>query len=281
MEGMANAIDHIEKHLTQEITMEEIAQRACVSSYKIQKIFSALCGISVGEYIRSRRLALAGSEVLATENKVIDIALKYGYDSPDSFTKAFTRFHGITPQKLRKNGGPVKDFAPLMIELTLKGGVKMDYKIMEKEAFTLMGRGKRIDYKENTKQIPDFWTEHYEKGYGKEVCGVYGVCLEGGNPESFYYMIADDYKPYKEVAEGFETRVITQGTWAVFPCVGPMPGKIQEVTKEIFSQWLPNQLMYEMAGDYNIELYDNPESFPKGNQDENYYSEVWIPVRKK
>ena len=103
IEGIGKAIDYIEANLTEELMIGEIAKKACVSSYYFQKSFALLCGFTVGEYIRRRRLALAGSDLLTTDDKVVDLALKYGYGSADSFTKAFTRFHGATPTAVRKS----------------------------------------------------------------------------------------------------------------------------------------------------------------------------------
>ena len=136
IQSISEAINYIEENLTEELSVEQIAKEVHISPFYFQKGFSMLCGYTVSEYIRLRRLALAGSELISTDRKIIDIALKYGYDSPDSFTKAFTRFHGVTPTTVRKNGAIIKSFAPLKISFTLKGGFTMDYKIVEKEAFT-------------------------------------------------------------------------------------------------------------------------------------------------
>ncbi|HBN86399.1 MAG TPA: AraC family transcriptional regulator, partial [Clostridiales bacterium] len=130
IEGIGEAIRYIEEHITEELEIESIAQRAFVSPFYFQKGFAMLCEFTVGEYIRQRRLALAGSELVSTDEKIIDIALKYGYDSPDGFTKAFTRFHGVTPTAVRKDGAMIKSFAPLKIKFTLEGGTIMDYKIV-------------------------------------------------------------------------------------------------------------------------------------------------------
>ena len=138
-EGIRNAVDYIESHLADDISIDEAAAEACVSTFYFQKIFMVLCGFTVGEYIRSRRLTLAAQELSSSSVKVIDLAVKYGYDSPDSFTKAFTRFHGATPTSVRKGETIIKAFAPLKIKLTLEGGYTMDYKIVKKEAFTVIG----------------------------------------------------------------------------------------------------------------------------------------------
>ena len=136
------AIQYIEEHLREELTIREIAQQAALSPFYFQKGFAMLCGITAGDYIRQRRLSAAGLEVLTTDRKIIDIALEFGYDSPDSFTKAFTRFHGLTPAALRKSGGAARSFAPLRIKVTLEGGQNMDCRIMKKETFTVLCRAK-------------------------------------------------------------------------------------------------------------------------------------------
>lgn len=102
IEGISEATNYIEDNIAEELTIVNIAKRAFVSPFYFQKGFAMLCGFTVGDYIRRRRLTLAGSELVSTDEKIIDIALKYGYDSPDSFTKAFTRFHGVTPTAFGK-----------------------------------------------------------------------------------------------------------------------------------------------------------------------------------
>ena len=136
------AIQYIENNLREELSIRDIAQQAALSPFYFQKGFAMLCGITVGDDIRQRRLSVAGLEILTTDRKIIDIALEFGYDSPDSFTKAFTRFHGLTPTALRKSGGAVRSFAPLRIKVTLEGGQNMDCKIMKKDAFTVLCRAK-------------------------------------------------------------------------------------------------------------------------------------------
>jgi len=282
MESIGKAIGYLEDHLTEEITIDDIAGQVHISPFYFQKGFSLLCGYTVSEYIRKRRLALAGSELVSTDAKVIDVALKYGYDSPDSFTKAFTRFHGITPAMVRKDGAVLKSFAPLKIKLSLEGGYLMDYKIMQKDSFTVIGASRMFSYESAQREIPKFWNEHYAAGNGKVVCGMYGICYdEDRKGGKFEYLIADNYNPAMDVPDGFVTRVIPAHTWAVFPCKGAMPKALQNVNNKIFSEWLPNCRDYEIAAGYNIEFYEDPTKYPKGTQDENYYSEIWIPIRKK
>ena len=145
MEWMAiigNSIQYIEDHITENITVDNIAKSVGVSSFYFQKGFAMLCGFTVSEYIRNRKLALAGNDLLVTDEKIIDIAVKYGYDSPDSFTRAFTRFHGVTPTSVRKDEVLLKSFAPLTII------------------------------------VHQFWQEHVQTGKGAVVCGCYGINID-------------------------------------------------------------------------------------------------------
>ncbi|MEG1884429.1 MAG: effector binding domain-containing protein, partial [Clostridia bacterium] len=259
-----------------------IAKHTLISPFYFQKGFSMLCGFTVGDYIRQRRLALAGSELISTDARVIDLALKYGYDSPDSFTKAFTRFHGITPTAARKGGGTLKSFAPLTISFTLKGGFPMDYKIIKKDAFTVIATAKKFPYDNAQTAVPEFWAEHYRSGKNQTVCGMYGINIDeemGG--KEFEYLLADDYDGKSRVPEGFVTRTIPAFTWAVFPCIGAMPNAMPETNRKIFTEWLPGCKDYEFAAGYNVEMYSDPANYKNGVQDERYYSEIWIPVKKK
>lgn len=282
-ESISKAIEYIENNITESISVDDIAKHVNISPFYFQKGFSLLCGYTITEYMRNRRLALAAGE-LATDDtkKVIDIAMKYGYDSPDSFTKAFSRFHGVTPSMVQKNSILIKSFAPLKIKLSLEGGFVMDYKLTKKDSFTVMGAIKKFSYDGAKAVIPEFWKEHYEKGNGEYVCGMFGVNIDEsmGNSE-FTYMIADIYNPVMDVPEGFVTKIIPAFTWAVFPCKGSMPASMQDVNTKIFSEWLPALKEYEFAAGYCIEMYDDPSKYPKGTSDENYYSEIWIPVKKK
>ena len=182
-EGIQSAIEYIEEHLTEELNAEEIAAKAYVSAFHFQRIFSALCGFTLGEYIRNRRLTLAAQELAATDAKVIDVAVKYGYDSPDSFTRAFTRFHGITPSVAKEKGVGLRAFAPVRIKLTLEGGTMLEYKIVEKAAFTVMGKARKFNSETSYQEIPKFWTEHMNSGESQIVCGMYGICLDAAGDE--------------------------------------------------------------------------------------------------
>lgn len=273
-EGIADAVAYIEENITEELDINKIAEKACVSGFYFQKIFRVLCGFTLGEYIRNRRLTLAAQELCSNHAKVIDVALKYGYDSPDSFARAFAAFHGINPSAAREQGNMLNSFAPLKIKLTLEGGTMLEYKIVEKSQFTVMGKSRRFNMETAYDEIPVFWQEHMKSDGHKLVCGMYGICL-GGEGKSFDYLIADNYIPCNEVPDGYETRVIPAGTWAVFPCHGALPKALQDLNTKIWSEWMPSCKAYKLAGNYNIELYTPPCENPEDN-----YCEIWVPVEK-
>lgn len=282
IESIGKAIGYMEDHITRDISVAEVAAQVHISPFYFQKGFNLLCGFTVSEYIRKRRLALAGSELVSSDAKVLDIALKYGYDSPDSFTKAFTRFHGITPAQVRREGAMLKAFAPLKITVTLKGGYLMDYKIMSKDSFTVVGVSGTYRYEHAQQEIPAFWKAFFAAGHNRHVCGTYGINHDKTMAcNEFEYLIADDYQPAADVPEGFVTKVIPAFTWAVFPCKGAMPHAMQDVNRRIFAEWLPACQEYDIAAGYCIEWYDDPANYARGTDDDAYYSEIWIPVQKK
>lgn len=281
-ESIGKAISYIEENITEDLSVEKVAAQVNISPFYFQRGFAMLCGFTLAEYIRSRRLALAGNELAFGGAKVIDVAVKYGYDSPDSFAKAFTRFHGITPSQAGKEHVMLKSFAPLKLKLSLEGGYLMDYKITKKEAFTVIANARTFAYEGAKETIPQFWQEHYQQGKGETVMGMYGINMdEDMGHSTFEYLIADPYDPVREIPEGFVVRTIPSFDWAVFPCRGPMPDSLQDVNTKIFTEWLPALKEYEFAAGYCVEYYDDPSKYPKGTSDENYYCEIWIPVKKK
>jgi len=272
IEGIQSAIEYMENNLTEDIKVKDVAEKAYVSEFHFQRIFSALCGISVGEYIRNRRMTLAAKELAAKETKVIDVAMKYGYDSPDSFSRAFQKFHGVTPSVAKEKGAKLRDFAPVRITLSLEGGTMMEYKIVEKAAFTVMGRKRQFDNETSYQEIPKYWMEHFKDGGGEVVCGMFGLCIDSDG-RCFDYLIADLYQPWKEVSEGYETRTIPAGTWAVFPC---KQKTLQDTNTKMWKEWLPNCKEYKLSGNYNIEMYAPPCEEDRGES----YVELWLPIEK-
>ena len=176
-EDIHKAILFIESNLTADLEVRDIAKEAHLSPFYFQRIFTALCGIGVGEYIRNRRLTLAGEELASSDAKVIDIAAKYGYDSPDSFNRAFQRFHGVSPSAARKRGAKLCSFAPVKIKQTLKGGSRMEYRIVEKPQFTVMGVFRKFHPETSYQRIPKYWTEMMQKT-DFPLMGMYGICME-------------------------------------------------------------------------------------------------------
>lgn len=281
-EAVREAISYMEKHITDDITMHDVADHVHVSPFYFHKGFQILCGYSVTEYIRNRRLSLAGQELLTNDLTVLELAMKYGYDSPDSFTKAFTRFHGHSPSDVRRNKTMIKDFAPLELTISLKGGYTMEYRIAQKEAFTVLAVSKEFSYKNAKQDIPLFWQEHFASENGKYVCGMFGINIDPQmDDERFEYLIADIYNPTADVLEGLVVKTIPAFTWAVFPCKGALSQSLQTVNTRIFSEWLPAQQDYEFAAGYCVEMYDAADKYPDGTDDENYYAEIWIPIKKK
>ena len=280
MKAIGEAVEYIENHLTDDITPQDIASHVCVSPFYFQKGFSLLCGYSVSEYIRFRRLSLAANDILKGDERIIDIALKYGYDSPDSFTKAFTRFHGVTPLSARKSGVALRSFAPLKIKISLSGGYLMTYKIERKDSFKVIGKKENFSYENAKKEIPLFWQRVFTDSTNT-IRGQYGVNIDKTmSGERFDYIIADPYDGQK-AESGYVIETIPSFEWAVFSCIGALPHALQDVNKKIFSEWLPALKDYEFASGYCIEYYSDPMKYEKGTMDEKYYSEIWIPVKKK
>ena len=276
VESLNDALNYIERHLLEEADSAKAARHVGISRFYLERTFAALTGMSVSEYIRARRLTLAGHELLANDTKVIDLALKYGYDTPESFTKAFSRFHGVTPTSARRLSTLMRCQNPLAISIKMEGANIMNYKIEQMDAFTVAGVERAFHMDSSQQEIPKFWQEFMEKGLQQKVCPVFGICFDADASGNFPYMIADVLKPGTKLPEGLTTREIPAHLWARFACVGAMPGAIQEVTKQIYSEWLPTNGVYEVAQYMEIEMYSegNPAS-------PDYYSEVWIPIRKK
>lgn len=272
-EGIENALEYMETHLTQDLEIREIAKRAYVSPFYFQRIFAALCGVGVGEYIRNRRLTLAGEELASTDGKVIDIAAKYGYDSPDSFNRAFQRFHGISPSAARKSGAKLRCFAPITINLSLKGDKIMEYRIVKKPQFTVMGVSRKFHPETSYQKIPEFWSEMLAKP-DFPLMGMYGVCMDTEESgKEFDYWIADNYIPWQEIPVQCESLVIPAGTWAVFPC---KLKTLQDTNTLMWKQWLPNCQEYKLGGSYNIEMYGPMCQDDPGES----YVELWLPLEK-
>ena len=285
-QGLQNAIDYIEEHLTDDLDIEEIAAQSGLSAFYFQRIFNILCDYSLGEYIRNRRLTLAGNELSGTDEKVIDIALKYGYDTPESFSRAFSRFHGITPSQAKKNSSPLKSFSRLSVEIHLKGGNIMDYKIVKKDAFKVLEKisTHSIDDEQNKNTIPDFWTQSHQDGTVQKLfdlttdkTNIFGICYGNtpNNKKTFEYSIAALCGDNTEIPDGFSIKETPARTWAVFECIGPMPDAVQNTWHKICSEFFPTA-NYEPTYEMDIEAY------PAGVMTSpDYRTEIWVTVKEK
>ena len=272
IEGFQASIDYIEHNLAKELDIDEISKKASLSSFYYQRIFGAMCGMTVGEYIRARRMTLAAQELSCSDCKVIDIALKYGYDSPDSFAKAFRRFHDITPAQAKEAGANLRSFAPLHIKITMEGGAMLNYKIVEKAPFTVVGIKKRINAETSYEEVPKFWDEWMSDRKGLK--GTFGICTEMDG-KSIDYWIADLYLPWEDIPEGCESYQIPGGLWALFKCKGSLPDSLQKVNRQIWSEWLPSLQGYALAGNQVLEFYLPPAKNP-----EDTISYICVPLKK-
>lgn len=281
LQRMNECIGYIEENLQQKIEIEKLANLTYSSKFHFQRMFSMMTGVTVAEYIRKRRLTLAAQELSNTEAKVIDVALRYGYETPESFSKAFRRAHGVSPSQVRDQEVSLKAFPRISFQIQLKGEKEMNYKIVEKEGFKVIGVGKRISTSngENNKEIPKFWEEVNGKGLNREISeaaesnDILGFCMEFDHPnEEFTYFIGAE----TDEAQGtFEVKEIPAATYAVFESIGAMPHAIQNVWQRIYSEWFPST-GYKHCGGPEFELY------PPGDVDsEDYRCEVWIPIMKK
>jgi len=280
---LKQAIDYMEEHLLDDITVEAVAENVSVSNFYFQKGFKIMTGYTIGEYIRNRRLYMAALDVLKGNEKIIDIAYKYGYDTPESFSKAFNRFHGVSPIHLIGQSYKLKIFQPLIISISIKGGNVMDFTIDKMGAFKVVGMERTFQYDSAYEAIPKFWNEYCQK-YMDKLCslegncniGKYGINIdENMQMKEFRYLIAGDYNG-GDVPEGFDVVEIPAMTWAKFRCVGPMPSALQSVNTRIFKEWLPNNNQYDIAAGYNVEMYSMGDT-----KATDYVSEIWIPIKKK
>ncbi len=287
--GIQRAIDYLEAHLKDKLDYEAAAKEAYSSFFHFQRVFGIMCGITVGDYVRMRRLSLAAYDLINTDDKVIDIALNYGYASPESFTRAFTRFHGITPSEAR-NGGNVKSFSRLSVKLILTGGTAMDYRIEKMEAFKVICKRKRVFKPSNetaTEEISGFWSECARAGitpkilsyFPKEpkINGLLGICFsDEADASKFPYGIGVEYDGRPVNDKELEIVEIPAHTYAAFPIKGKMPEAFIETYKKIISEFFPQNDRYEYGHGIELEVY------PSDNVDDpDYQCEVWVAVNEK
>lgn len=286
LKQMNLAMNYIEANLAGEIDYQKAARLACCSEYHFKRMFSFLAGFTLSEYIRRRRLTLAALEIRNRNIKVIDLAIKYGYDSPDSFTRAFQALHGVTPTAARKSDSSLKAFPPMTFQLIITGGNVMDYRIVDKEAFQIAGLKKQITlmYEGINPQMDAMWTKLTENDFIelKQLANVepQGILCVSANftEDRAEGTLLDQYigvATTKQVPARWQILPVAAGTWAVFTAMGEFPNVLQAVWARIYSEWFPTS-GYELTGGPEI-LWNESKDTSRPD----YKSEIWIPVIKK
>ena len=286
------AINYMEEHIYEDINYADVAKSIHMSSYNFHRTFSFIAGMTANEYIRNRRLTLAAQELQTTNLSVIDAAYKYGYESPESFSKAFSRFHGSAPKQAKKPGAKLHLFNPLVIKITMEGGSIMDYRMEHREPQQFLAMVRAFPNEgindDNDHSIPDFWTESYDKNWvepmkllrkeGKR--DIYGLCSPTRENEThFDYGIGviidedtDAAGVKKLLDNGYSLWESAAADYAVFQCLGTDGDCIGEMWSKFYKEFSP-QTGYVQTDDTDYEIY-----FEKGK--ERLFCELWIPVKK-
>ena len=288
---MNTALAYVEDNLTGEIDHEKLARIACCSSHNFFRMFSYIADVSLSEYIRRRRLTLAALELQNSNIRVIDLAMKFGYDSPVSFSRAFHALHGVTPTEARADGVTLKAYPRLSFQISIKGEKEMDYRIETKEAFQVFGIEGVFNADHSGRTPADLWDECHANGtyeklaadagdlptfVNKDLCQVHGACsYKDTGANSFPYMLCA-FRSVNSRMDGYTVVDIPAHTWAIFPS-GKFDwsdcGTVMEnLYKRFFTEWLPTS-DYEQIGSLDFELY--------GGDGEQGYIELWFAVRKK
>jgi AraC family transcriptional regulator len=275
---------YIERNLMCNIELNQISRIAGCSEYHFRRMFSFLSGMPLGEYIRRRRLSVAGILLQTEPVKVIELALQLGYESPEAFSKAFQAMHGVTPSQAKKENTGLKVLPPMTFQLTIRGGIEMNYRIIEKNEFYIVGFKKRITMQfEGINPQTDSLIHKLTPQVIAELKGLCDV-----EPKGILNVSANFQERTKEgseidqyigvatskVSKGYDILHVAASTWAVFKVVGTFPDAIQDTWAKIYAEWFPTS-GYEMIGGPELLWNENPDmSRP------DYKSEIWIPVRK-
>jgi AraC family transcriptional regulator len=286
IENFNNALLYIEKHLTDEINYKQLAKIALCSEFHFKRVFSFLSGIGLAEYIRKRRLTLAAIEIKNSNLRIIDVAIKYGYGSPDSFSRAFYTMHGVLPSESRNENAQIKLFPKMTFQLSIKGGCELNYRIIDKEPFRLIGLKKRVPIifsginPEISKMYQKLTPEVIEKLKSisnVEPSGIISASTnfsEGRMDEKgkldHYIGVATSHKELK----GFNVLEIKAHKWAIFESVGPFPDTLQKTWGRIYSEWFPSSGYESVKGP---EILWNES---KDTTSSRFRSEIWIPIKK-
>ncbi|PKT74903.1 AraC family transcriptional regulator [Streptomyces populi] len=282
LERLNQALEHIERHLGQDIEVEELARVAATSEYHLRRMFSALAGMPLSEYVRRRRLTLAGAEVLAGRETLLEIAVRYGYGSGEAFARAFRAMHGIGPGEARRTGAALSSQSRMAFRLTVEGSSSMRYRVVRKEEFSVVGLKARVPLVHSgpNRAIIDFvrgiapgTLERLEKLSDQEPHGIVSVCddldpsrAEGTELDYYQGVITSVAAP-----EGTTALAVPAGTWAVFTTSGPAPGAIQELWRDVFTEWFPSNPYRSRPGPEILRTRLSPDGATAD-------AELWLPV---
>jgi AraC family transcriptional regulator len=287
LQQMNDAMKYIEENLAGEIDFQKAARAAHCSEYHLRRIFSFLAGTSLSEYIRRRRLSLAALELKDKKIKVIDAALKYGYQSPDAFTRAFIHLHGVTPSEAREDASRLKAYPPMTFRLSVEGGSEMNYRIEQKEAFHIVGMMKRVPiiFEGENPEIAAMWKsltkekrEQLEELSNMEPEGIIQASVNFSEGRMEEQGELDQYigvATTEDSGESFSRLEIPAFTWAVFESEGPFPQSLQETWGRIYSEWFPSSGYESVAGPEVLSIKTSDLTSPAVS------CEIWIPVSKK
>jgi AraC family transcriptional regulator len=297
-ERMTKAIEYLERNLCGEADLEAAARAANCSAFHFYRMFEVITGLGPGEYLRRRRLSEAAKALAhggaapagdgQGQERIVDLALRFGYDSPDAFSRAFRREFGCLPSEARKGGARLHSYPPLSFSVLLKGDKAMEYRIEKGPAMRLAGISARVSSKDggNFVAVPAFWEAIMKDGRWKALfakadlkrTGVCGVCRDFDMASgSFVYSIAiDEPASMERMPAGSAVIEIPASTWAKFTSRGPLQPNFQDTIKRIFGEWLPAS-DWEHAGSAEIEFYPASVGSPESSD---YWCEYWIPLKQ-
>ncbi|MFE9674429.1 GyrI-like domain-containing protein [Streptomyces sp. NPDC006259] len=282
LERLNQAMEHIEHHLDQDIEVAELARVAATSEYHLRRMFSALAGMPLSEYVRRRRLTLAGAEVLAGRETLLQIAVRYGYGSGEAFARAFRAMHGIGPGEARRTGAVLNSQSRMAFRLTIEGSGSMRYRVVDKADFSVVGLRARVPlvHAGPNHAIIDFVRgidpqilERLEQLSDQEPHGIVSVCddldpsrAEGTELDYHHGVITSLAAP-----EGTTALAVPAGTWAVFTASGPAPQAVQELWRSVFTEWFPSNPYRSRTGPEILRM----RLSPAGTEAD---AELWLPV---
>lgn len=285
LDRLNQILEHIEDRLDQQVDVAELARLAATSEYHLRRMFSALAGMPLSEYVRRRRLTVAGAEVLADQESLLDVAVRYGYGSGEAFARAFRTMHGIGPGEARRTGAALVSQPRLAFRLTVEGSSSMRYRVVDRPDFTVVGLKARVPLVHSgpNQAIIDFvrgidphLSERLEKLSDQDPRGIVAVCDDldpsraEGTELDYYHGVVTS----AEAPEGTTVLPVPAGTWAVFTTSGPAPEAIQELWRDVYTQWFPSNPYRTRPGPEILRTRLSAD----GTEAE---AELWLPVERE